>query len=466
MGHLDDMEVELTPQYNRDAEQSVIGGLLIDNSGLDRISSQISASDFYLDCHRIIFPIIEKLIADGRAADIITVAEELDSRGLNAQVERSCGCKVLQYLLMLYQNVPSAANIAIYAKIVREKSILRSIWCAANEIMLDVRNTNGRTSREILDFAQSKLMAISDGNEKSGTGFSVIAPILTGVVEKIEELHQRPGDDDVIGLPTGFVDLDAKTSGFQNGDLIIIAGRPSMGKTAFAINIGEYASLKRNAKVGIFSMEMSSAQITMRMLASAAGVHHLRVRTGRLYDNDWSKLADGVGKLSPAPIYIDETGSLSALELRSRARKLHRECGGLDLLIIDYLQLMEGGDASENRANQVAEISRSLKGLAKELNIPVVALSQLNRSVESRPNKRPMMSDLRESGAIEQDADVILFVYRDEVYNPTSENKGKAEIIIGKQRNGPIGTVLLTFRNEVTRFENYAETSRYGEAAA
>ncbi|HNH24231.1 MAG TPA: replicative DNA helicase, partial [Accumulibacter sp.] len=358
-------------------------------------------------------------------------------------------------------NTPSAANIRRYAEIVRERAILRQLVTAGDEIADSALNPRGRDPKTLLDEAEAKVFAIAEGGFRHQTGFVHINPLLTQVVERIQELHDRDNPSDITGVPTGYHDLDAKTSGLQGGDLLIIAGRPSMGKTSFALNIAEHVAIEVGLPVAVFSMEMGGTQLAMRMLSSVGRLDAHRVRTGRLNDDEWSRLSFALGKLHEAPVYIDETAALNPIDLRARARRLHRQCGQLGLIVIDYLQLMTATSQGENRATEISEISRSLKGLAKELNVPLMALSQLNRSLEQRPNKRPVMSDLRESGAIEQDADVIMFIYRDEVYNPDTPDKGIAEIIIGKQRNGPIGTTRLTFLGEFTRFENFANPGGY-----
>ena len=357
----------------------------------------------------------------------------------------------------------SAANIRRYAEIVRERAVMRKLAEVGTEIADAAYNPMGKEAGQLLDEAESKVFAISEEGARGRQGFMEMPPLLTQVVERIDLLYNRDNPSDVTGVPTGFTDLDRMTSGLQPGDLVIIAGRPSMGKTSLALNIAEHVALEAGLPVGIFSMEMSGTQLVMRMLGSVGRLDQHKVRTGRLADEDWRRLTDAVGKLNEAPIHIDETAALNALELRARARRLHRQYGKLGLIVVDYLQLMSASSGrEENRATEIAEISRSLKSLAKELKVPVVALSQLNRSVESRQDKRPMMSDLRESGAIEQDADLILFIYRDEVYNPgNAEKHGEAEIIIAKQRNGPTGMVKLTFLGKHIRFENRADPGRY-----
>ncbi|MDD5403785.1 MAG: replicative DNA helicase [Sulfuricella sp.] len=443
------------PPHSIEAEQSVLGGLLLENSAWDRIADVITESDFYRHDHRLIFRHVFRLLEGGKPADVITVSESLEN---SAELDNAGG---LAYIAALAQHTPSASNIKRYAEIVRDRGVMRKLAEVGTSIADSAYNPLGRNAGQLLDEAESKVFEIAESNARGKQGFVEIQPLLIQVVEKIDELFQRDNPDEVTGIPTGFHDLDQKTSGLQPGDLIIVAGRPSMGKTAFSMNIGENVALNTGLPVAIFSMEMGGAQLAMRMIGSVGKLDQQKIRTGRLQDEDWLRLTNAVGKLNDAPIHIDESAALTALELRARARRLHRQCGKLGLIIIDYLQLMSGGGSGENRATEISEISRSLKALAKELEVPVIALSQLNRSLEQRPNKRPVMSDLRESGAIEQDADVILFIYRDEVYNPDSQEKGTAEIIIGKQRNGPIGTVRMTFIGEYTRFENYAHGDSY-----
>ena len=443
------------PPHSIEAEQSVLGGLLLDTGAYDKISDAISEGDFYRDEHRRIFRAIQRLQERGKPADVVTVAEALDAAG---ETEHTGG---LAYLGELAQNTPSAANIKRYAEIVRERAILRQLVTAGDEIAASALNPLGREPKELLDEAEAKVFAIAESGARHQTGFQHINPLLTQVVERIQELHDRDNPSDITGIPTGYNDLDRMTSGLQPGDLVIVAGRPSMGKTSFSLNIAEHVAIEYGAPVAVFSMEMGGAQLAMRMLASVGRLDQHKVRTGRLNDDEWSRLSYALGKIHEKAIYIDETPALNPIDLRARARRLHRQCGKLGLIVIDYLQLMSGSSQGENRATEISEISRSLKGIAKELECPVIALSQLNRSLEQRPNKRPVMSDLRESGAIEQDADVIMFIYRDEVYNPDTQEKGTAEIIIGKQRNGPIGTVRLTFLGEYTRFENFAAPGSY-----
>jgi replicative DNA helicase len=447
------------PPQSIEAEQSVLGGLLLDNTAWDKIGDVVSEQDFYRADHRIIFRHIAQLIDEAKPADVLTVAESLERGGKLAEVGGQ------NYIGSLAANTPSAANIRRYAEIVRERSIMRSLAAVLTEVVDSVYNPMGRDAKALLDEAESRVFQIAEAGAKARQGFVKIDPLLTETVERIDTLYNRENKNAIIGLATGFVDIDQMTSGLQPGDLVIIAARPSMGKTALAMNIVEHVALAEKKAAAVFSMEMSGAQLTMRMIGSVGRFNQHELRTGTFKDDDWPRLVDAVGKLNEAHIYIDDTAGLNALEVRSRARRLHRECaavGGLSLIVVDYLQLMSAsrGGREENRATEIAEISRSLKGLAKELKVPVVALSQLNRSVESRQDKRPMMSDLRESGAIEQDADLILFIYRDEVYNPNTQNNW-AEIIIAKQRNGPTGMRKLTFLGSYTRFENYADPGRY-----
>ncbi len=444
-----------TPPHSIEAEQSVLGGLLLDNAAWDRIADRLVGEDFYRHDHRLIFQHISRLIENSRPADAITVYEALQTSG---KVGDAGG---LVYLNSLAQNTPSAANIRRYAEIVRERAVLRRLVGVGEEVAAAALNPQGRDAKQILDEAESKVFQIAEQGARDRGGFVKLEPLLTRVVERIQELFERASPTDVTGVPSGFTDLDTKTAGFQEGDLIIIAGRPSMGKTALALNIGQHVAIDMGMPVAVFSMEMGAEQLAMRLLGSVGRIDAHRLRTGRLTDEDWPKLSEAMERMHAAPLHIDETPALNALELRARSRRLAREYGKLGLIIVDYLQLMSASSSGENRATEISEISRSLKGLAKELKVPVIALSQLNRTVEQRTDKRPVMSDLRESGAIEQDADVILFIYRDEVYNPESPDKGIAEIILGKQRNGPIGRVQLRFGGEHTRFDNLSLTSTF-----
>lgn len=444
------------PPHSVEAEQSVLGGLLLENEALDKIADLIASGDFYRHDHRVIYEHISRLIEHNKPADIVTVAESLES---TAQLS---GVGGISYLGALAQNTPSAANIRRYAEIVRERAVMRSLVEVGSSIAESAFSPQGKDAAQLLDEAEARIFEIAEGGKRSTQGFIDIKTLLPQVADRIDQLFQRDNASDVTGIPTGFADLDSMTSGLQPGDLVIVAGRPSMGKTAFSLNIAENVALDTGLPVAVFSMEMGATQLAMRMIGSVGRLDQHRMRTGRLEDEDWVRLTTALGKLNDAPMFIDESAGLNALEVRARARRLHRQCGKLGLIVIDYLQLMSATRTGENRATEISEISRALKALAKELDVPVVALSQLNRGLEQRPNKRPVMSDLRESGAIEQDADVILFIYRDQVYNPDSPDKGTAEIIIGKQRNGPIGTVRLTFLGEHTRFENFAGGNAFG----
>jgi replicative DNA helicase len=437
------------PPHSIEAEQSVIGGLLRDNASFDRIADMMQPEDFYRYDHRIIFEQIVRMINASRPADVITVFENLTQLGKAEDVGG------LAYLNAMAQNTPSAANIRRYAEIVRDRSVLRQLITVADDISGQAFSPQGKETKEILDEAESRIFAIAEQGARGAAGWLAVQPLLTQVVERIDELYSRENQSEITGVPTGFIDLDRMTSGLQPGDLVIVAGRPSMGKTAFSVNIGENVAIEAGLPVAIFSMEMGGTQLAMRMLGSVGQLDQHRLRTGRLNDEDWPRLTHAIQKMNDAQVFIDETPALNPIEMRARARRLARQCGKLGLIIVDYLQLMQGSKAGDNRASEISEISRSLKGLAKELGCPVIALSQLNRSLEQRPNKRPVMSDLRESGAIEQDADVIIFLYRDEVYNADSPDKGTAEIIIGKQRNGPIGAVRLTWIGQYTKFGNY-----------
>lgn len=448
------------PPHSLEAEQSVLGGLLLENSAWERIADVVTDVDFYRQEHRLVFKAIAKLVELGRPADVVTVQTELEqSDDLN-----SVGG--LTYLANLVQHTPSAANIRRYAEIVRERSILRQLAQVGTEIADSAYSPLGKDASEVLDEAENKVFQIAESSARSKQGFLEMPKLLKEVVERIDLLYSRDNPDDVTGIPTGFIDLDAKTSGLQGGDLIIVAGRPSMGKTAFSMNMAEHVAVVCKLPVAVFSMEMGGTQLVMRMLGSVGRLDQHVLRTGRLQDEHWSRLNQAVVQLSDAPMFIDETPALTALELRARARRLARQFGGkLGLIVIDYMQLMSGSGRNDNRASELGEISRSLKSLAKELSVPVVALSQLSRTVEQRTDKRPMMSDLRESGAIEQDADLILFMYRDEYYNPETAQKGLAEAIIGKHRNGPTGKVYLTFLGQFAKFESAAvpETGGWGD---
>jgi replicative DNA helicase len=442
------------PPHNIHAEQSLLGGLMLDNGTWDRIADLVVERDLYRREHRLIFRAITKLAEDDQPFDVVTLAETLDR---TEQLDAAGG---LAYLGTLVNETPSAANIKAYAKIVRQTSVLRQMIGAGTDIADSAYNPGGRDAAELLDEAERRVFEIAEQEQRGGGGFQPIKSLLTRAVERIDELYHR--DEPITGLATGFSDFDMMTSGLQSSDLIIVAGRPSMGKTSFAMNMAEHAAIQTKRPVAVFSMEMPGDSLAMRMMSSLGRIDQHRVRTGKLEEDEWPRLTSAVNILSTAALFIDDTPALSPTELRARARRLKREQGDLGLIVVDYLQLMQVPGNSENRATEISAISRSLKALAKELSVPVIALSQLNLSLEQRPNKRPVMSDLRESGAIEQDADLIVFIYRDEVYNPESKEKGVAEIIIGKQRNGPIGTVKLTFLGKYTKFESYID-SFYGE---
>ena len=436
------------PPHSIEAEQALLGGLTLDNSTWDQIADMVSVDDFYRKDHQLIFMSINYLATQGMPFDIVTLAERLEGSG---ELQQAGG---LAYLGSLAKNTPSAANIKAYAAIVRDHSVARQLIHVATQIGDSAFNREGRSTAELLDHAEQLVFEIAEQGSRGHKAYTSMKDLLVKVVDRIDTLFQQ--DNPITGVPSGFTDFDEMTSGLQPADLIIVAGRPSMGKTAFAVNIAEYAAIKQSLPVAIFSMEMPGEQLALRMMSSLGRIDQHRLRTGKLDDDDWPRLTNAVGLLAETPFFIDDTPALTPTELRARARRLKRE-HDLGLIVVDYLQLMQVPGNKENRATEISEISRSLKALAKELHVPVVALSQLNRSLEQRPNKRPVMSDLRESGAIEQDADVIVFIYRDEVYNEDSPDKGIAEIIIGKQRNGPIGTVRLTFLGKYTRFENYTQ---------
>ncbi|MFW5824348.1 MAG: replicative DNA helicase [Marinobacter sp.] len=444
------------PPHSVEAEQAVLGGLMLDNRRFDEVAEVITSSDFYRQDHRLIYAAVERLASESEPLDVVTLAEHLERAG---DIEDAGG---LSYLAELAEKTPSAANIRAYAQIVAERSILRQLIEVSGGIVDSAFNPQGRTSSDLLDEAERNVFRIAESRTKEGSGPKPINPILTQALTRIEELFES--GERVTGLTTGFTDLDEWTSGMQPSDLVIVAGRPSMGKTTFAMNIVENALLSSGEPILVFSMEMPADAIVMRMLSSLGRIDQTRMRSGKLEEDDWPRLTSAVSLLKDKPLYIDDTPGLSPTEMRSRARRIARENGGrLGLIMVDYLQLMRVPGNTEGRTAEISEISRSLKGLAKELSCPVVALSQLNRSLEQRPNKRPVNSDLRESGAIEQDADVIMFVYRDEVYNEDTQDKGIAEIIIGKQRNGPIGTVRLAFIGKYTKFEDLAHGDYGGD---
>jgi len=444
------------PPHSVEAEQSLLGGLMLDSDRWDAIVDIVAAEDFYRKEHRLVFGAVASLVGDGQPADAVTVSEWLEKHG---ELAAAGGAP---YLHGLVRDTPGAANLPAYARIVRERGIVRRLIGASQRIADAAYRPEGRGPAELLDYAEKTIFDLAREGPGRAEGFRPIREMLGGVLDHIDVMAQS--DNPLTGVSTGYSDLDEWTSGLQRSDLVVIAGRPSMGKTSLAMNIAENAAVGQKLPVAIFSMEMPGNQLTLRLLASLGRINAKRLRNGRLDDPDWPRLTSAVTLLEEAPIFIDDSAALTPMELRTRARRLARE-HGLGMIIVDYLQLMQSGDSNENRATEISAITRSLKSLAKELNVPLIALSQLNRSLEQRPNKRPVMSDLRESGAIEQDADVIFFIYRDEVYNEDSAEKGTAEIIIGKQRNGPTGTVRMTFLGEFTRFENYinpAIDSRYG----
>jgi len=439
------------PPHSIEAESSVLGGLLLDNQAWDRVADVLKESDFYRYEHKLIFTAISTLINGSRPADVITVFEQLQNLGKADEVGG------LPYLNALAQYVPSAANIRRYAEIVRDRGILRKLVSASDEIATAAFNPQGKAVEAILDEAEQKIFHIGEEGSRNKQGFQGMDTLVVQLLDRVQEMADNPND--ITGVPTGFYDFDKMTSGMQAGDLIILAARPSMGKTSLAINIAEHVALNEGLPVAVFSMEMGAAQLAVRIVGSIGRIDQGHLRTGRLSDEEWPRLTEAIEKLRNISLHIDETPGLTVSELRANARRLARQCGGkLGLIVVDYLQLMSvsGGMADENRATAVGEISRGLKMLAKELGCPLIALSQLSRGVEQRTDKRPMMSDLRESGAIEQDADVIMFIYRDDYYNKDSKEPGVSEIIISKQRNGPTGTCKLAFIKNLTKFENLA----------
>lgn len=441
------------PPFSMEAEQSVLGGLLLDNCRWDDVSDKVAGPDFYLRYHRIIFEGARKLLEGGQPLDLVTLSELLEKQG---SLEDVGG---FAYLVDLAKNTPSAANITAYADIVREKAVLRNVISVGNEIVASAYDSKAATSTDIIDELESKVLAISNQHSVSVDSMQSARSVLEKTIDRMEELN-KTAIDGVTGLSTGFMDLNKKTAGLQNSDLIIVAARPSQGKTTFAMNICENVSMENDKPVLIFSLEMPSEQLMMRMLSSLSRVELSKIRTSQLDDEDWARIASATGLLMERNnIFIDDRSGITPTELRVKARRMAREHGGLSMIMVDYLQLMQVPGLQNNRTLEIAEISRSLKALAKELNVPVVALSQLNRTLENRSDKRPINSDLRESGSIEQDADLIMFIYRDEVYHEDSKDKGTAEIIIGKQRNGPIGTVRLTFQGQYSRFDNFAGSS-------
>jgi replicative DNA helicase len=440
------------PPHSVEGEQAVLGGLLLSSRAWEQVADVVTEADFYREDHRLIFRAIYELNERSKPCDAVTVTEWFVAHGKVDQIDGG------SYISQLASSTPSAANVKAYAEIVREKSVLRQLIDAGTEITSGVFASDGRDSQELLEEAERRVFAIADQGVRSNSDYVTVQETIKEAIEKIQELHEFDGE--ITGTPTGFKKFDELTAGLQKSDLIIIAGRPAMGKTTLAMNIAEHAAIKHEVPVAIFSMEMSSLQLVNRLFSSLGQIDQTRLRTGSLDDLDWPKLTSAMNLLHKSKIFLDETPALSPSELRARARRLKRE-HDIGLLVVDYIQLMSVPGTKENRATEIAEISRSLKAIAKELNIPVVALSQLNRALEQRPNKRPVMADLRESGSIEQDADLIIFIYRDEVYNQETPEKGKAEIIIGKHRNGPTDTVVLTFQGQWLRFVNYAPEHAY-----
>ncbi|MBS0366155.1 MAG: replicative DNA helicase [Proteobacteria bacterium] len=440
------------PPHSVEAEQAVLGGLLLEPSAWDNVADVLSDRDFYRPDHRLIFGAIAALAGDAKPCDVVTVSQQLTATG---KLEAAGG---LAYLATVARDTPTAANVRAYADIVRERSLQRQLAQAGSEISASVYNNEGEGARELVDRAEQKIFEIAEGSFHKRDGAQPVRTLLPAVIDQIDEWHNNP--DKLRGLPTGFTSFDKLTGGLRPGDLVIVAGRPSMGKTTLAVNMAEYAAVHpgTRASVAIFSMEMPSEQVITRMLSSIGGVPLNSLRTGQITDDDWVRITSATSQLSEAKIFVDESPALNPTELRARARRVKRE-HGLDLVVVDYLQLMQVPGTQENRATEIAEISRGLKALAKELSVPVIALSQLNRGVEQREHKKPVMSDLRESGAIEQDADMILLIYREEVYDKNTTKKGIAEIDLVKHRNGEIGTFLLTFQGQFTRFANYAPDS-------
>ena len=441
------------PPHSTEAEQSVLGALMINNDAWFDVADIVTSNDFYRTQHRIVFEAMAALSGDNQPLDGVTISEALQSRGL---LDKAGG---MAYLAELAENTPGARNAAAYARIVRDRSTVRKLISAANKIADAAFMPEGKSDEELLDYAEDQVFKIAEDRAKSD-GPQPVNQLLDRAVERIDELSKNKGA--LTGLPTGFADLDRLTAGLQKSDLVIVAGRPSMGKTSLAMNMVEHAIMgsKSPAPTLVFSLEMSADQLVMRMLSSLARIDQTRMRTGDLKEQDWPRFSSAAAQLRDKPLHIDDTPALTPNEVRARARRVWREHKGLGLIVVDYLQLMRASGQPENRTNEIAEISRSLKAIAKEMRCPVIAAAQLNRALESRTNKRPVLADLRESGAIEQDADLILFIYRDEVYNEESEYKGIAEIIIGKQRNGPTGTVKLSFLNHLTKFEDLA-SDRY-----
>jgi replicative DNA helicase len=435
------------PPSSVQAEQALLGGLMLDNSAWEKVGDLVTEADFYRPDHRLIFSAVRVLAERRQPFDAVTISEYLESRG---EIADAGG---LGYLGSLVRDTPSAANVADYARIIRDRGLLRELIATGNSIVGSAFHTDGRPAIELVDEAERRILEIAQRGQRQGSGFVHLRDVLGATIDRLDALHQSGGS--ITGVATGFAKFDEYTAGLQKGDLIVIAGRPSMGKTTLALNVAENAALGSRLPVAIFSMEMSVDQLAFRMISSLGRVDQAHLRNGRFGDEEWPRINGAIRQMAEASIFIDDTPALTPTDVRSRARRLQRE-HGLSLIVLDYLQLMRVAGNTENRATEISEISRSLKALARELEVPVIALSQLNRSVEQRQDKKPVMSDLRESGAIEQDADIIVFIYREEVYNPNTPKKGMADISIAKQRNGPIGEFPLTFLGKYTRFENYA----------
>lgn len=440
------------PPHSIEAEQAVLGGLLLNNTAWEEVGDMLSDDDFYRHDHRLIWGQIANLLRQNRPADGLTVIDALKQTG---QLDEAGGAA---YLATLSNSYTSAANIRHYAEMVRDRAVLRRLISVSDQIASDAFDAQGRSVNEVLDTAEARMMQIAENSGRKSNTFQGLDTLVPAVFDRINQLYERGNHSEVTGVPTGFIDLDRMTAGMQKGDLIILAARPSVGKTAFALNIAEHVAINQELPVAVFSMEMGAEQLVGRLIGSRGRIDAQRLRTGQLTEDDFIRLSEAMGQMAGAPLFIDETPGLNPFELRARARRLQRQCGHLGLIVIDYLQLMTGANPNsrENRATEVGEISRALKSLAKELGCPLIALSQLSREVEKRQDKKPIMSDLRESGSIEQDADVILFIHRDDRYDPEAETKGMAEIIIGKQRNGPIGSVTLAFHGQYTKFDNFA----------
>ena len=458
------MTEELTPDVRRPpqsipSEQAILGGLMVDNTALDSVVDVIGPDDFIRRDHRLIYEHITMMVQRGQPADVVTVLESLR----NAGVENEVGG--FAYLSELVSNTPSAANIRRYAEIVHDKAVLRQLITVGDRIVTNALAPEGRDTRDILNEAEREVLAINEQNGRGQKGFQSMSTLIREVSERIIELYSNRNNSEVTGVSTGYRNLDNVTAGLQRGDLIILAGRPSMGKTSLALNIAEHVGIDLELPVAVFSMEMGADQLTQRLISAVGRIDAQKLRKGQLDDEDWDRFTAAMHKLESKPLYIEETPALTITELASRTRRLVNQVGPLGLVVVDYIQLMPGSgrNSSENRSQELSEISRGLKALAKELQVPIICLSQLNRSVDSRTNRRPMMSDLRESGAIEQDADIIMFIYRDVVYNPDTPEKNLAEVIIAKQRNGPIGTLRMTFLGGNTRFEPYADEGYWGD---